>query len=65
MVLQDGLVITVISPKMKLLRLNLIFADHNLTDSLPTMSTNCNYMVINLFFGVILIIAAMIITCIN
>lgn len=39
MVLQDGLEIAVISPTVMLLQLKLIFADHNLTDLLPTMST--------------------------
>lgn len=48
-----------------LLEPKLIFADHNLTDRQPTMSTNGNYMVINLCFGAISIIGAMIITRIN
>lgn len=61
----QSMLITVFSPAVASLQLKLIFADHNLTDSRATKSTNGNYKVITLFAGLILIIAAMIITCIN
>lgn len=59
------IVVLVFSPTVASLQLKLIFADHNVTDSRATKSTNGNYKVITLFAGLILIIAAMIITCIN